>query len=317
MVNEKLYFYDSILHLKIKKLIKKIQMLVFPKDLKNIGKNCLQTSLFTLCKYEKNHISKNQEVFFEDYTLVFIIKGHKKIYTHDNHVDIKENEVVFFTKNSFSIRDYLDDTMMYQSIIFSFKESVLIEFIHKYKEFIQKIITIKKSKSFFAIKTDILVKNAFLSLLIYIENKQKNNEILLKLKLEELFLSLLYSEDNDEFLAFIKEILNGFSLDLYKIFSYCKDEFESVAQMAKFSKMDIASFSRNFKQSFGISAKEWLDNKRFEKAKFLLEFSTKNVTQICLELGFNSPAWFIARYKKRYGITPKQEQKSKKLYFLS
>ncbi|OCX43068.1 hypothetical protein A7X81_07480 [Campylobacter ornithocola] len=229
---------------------------------------------------------------------------------------MKKDELAFFTKNSFSIRDYLNSENIYESIILCFKESILIEFVFKYQELICKLNSLKCAKSLFSLKIDSVTKSIFQSFLLYI-NASRNNEYLLRLKFEELFLSLLYSEDNAEFLAFLKTILNSFKLDLYKMFLYCQNDFENVASMARFSKMDMASFSRNFKQSFGISPKEWLDNKRFEKAKFLLEFSTKNITQICSELGFNSPAWFIARYKKRYGVTPKQEQKSKNLYFLS
>ncbi|MCV3551759.1 AraC family transcriptional regulator [Campylobacter sp. CNRCH_2013_0855] len=291
-------------------------MLVFPRDFKKVSQNILKNSLLSLCYYQKNSSNKNIEIVFEDYALVFILEGSKGIYTIDNHFKVNKDEIIFFTKNSFSIRDYLNEANTYESIILSFKESVLIELVFKYQDLIYKLNSLKCAKSLFSLKTDSVTKSIFQSFLPCISTS-KNNEYLLRLKFEELFLSLLYSEDNAEFLAFLKTILNGFKLDLYKMFAYCQNDFENVASMAKFSKMDIASFSRNFKQSFGISPKEWLDNKRFEKAKFLLEFSTKNITQICHELGFNSPAWFIARYKKRYGITPKQEQKSKNLYFLS
>ncbi|WP_139452040.1 helix-turn-helix domain-containing protein [Campylobacter armoricus] len=293
-------------------------MLIFPNDLKKISNNVLFTQLFSLCYYQKNSsITTNQEVLFNDYALVLILKGSKKIYSIDNQFIIDKDEIVFFSKNSFSIRDYVNDDNIYKSIILCFKESILVELIFKYKEIIFKLDSLKNNKNLFKLKTDLITKSIFESFIPCINFSHNNNENLLRLKFEELFLSLLYSEDNMEFLSFLKTILGGFKLELYKMFAYCQNDFENVASMAKFSKMDIASFSRNFKQSFGISAKEWLDNKRFEKAKFLLEFSTKNITQICTELGFNSPAWFIARYKKRYGITPKQEQKSKNLYFLS
>ncbi|MBX1886192.1 helix-turn-helix domain-containing protein [Campylobacter peloridis] len=293
-------------------------MLIFPNDLEKVSNKVLKTALFSLCSYKKTtHSKEDQEVLFKDYALVFIVSGSKKIYSSNQRLNVEKNGIIFFTKNTFSIRDYLSTENVYESIILCFKESVLIDLIYKYKDLIQNINSVEFSKKILSLDCDIITKSIFNALLPHIENQNKSNEALLKLKFEELFLSLLYSENNKDFLLFLKEILNGFSLDLYSIFAYCENDFENVASMAKFSKMDIASFSRNFKQSFGISAKEWLDNKRFEKAKFLLEFSTKNITQICFELGFNSPAWFIARYKKRYGITPKQEQKSKNLYFLN
>ena len=85
--------------------------------------------------------------------------------------------------------------------------------------------------------------------------------------------------------------------------------------MAECAKTDQATFSRKFKQAFGLSPKHWLDERRFEKAKFLLEFSNKNINEICAECGFGSPSWFIERFKTRYHCTPKHYQKSKNLYF--
>ncbi|CDF65346.1 hypothetical protein CFVI02298_03075 [Campylobacter fetus subsp. venerealis cfvi02/298] len=62
--------------------------------------------------------------------------------------------------------------------------------------------------------------------------------------------------------------------------------------------MDMSGFSRKFKTLFKISPKEWIDNKRFDLALYLIKNSDKNINQICLECGFSSPAWFIARFKR-------------------
>ena len=85
--------------------------------------------------------------------------------------------------------------------------------------------------------------------------------------------------------------------------------------MADIFDTNISLFSKKFKTNFGISPKEWLDNEKFEKAKLLIEFSNKNVTEVCKELKINSVAWFIERFKERYGRTPKQLQKLHNLYF--
>ncbi|EAL7941295.1 AraC family transcriptional regulator, partial [Campylobacter coli] len=106
-------------------------------------------------------------------------------------------------------------------------------------------------------------------------------------------------------------------LDLSQLFEYCGREFINVSEMAEFAKLDFATFSREFKKCFGQSPKKWLDEKRLQKAKVLLEFSKKNVNEIANECAFSSVAWFIERFKEKYNQTPKQYQKSKNLYFLS
>ena len=95
-----------------------------------------------------------------------------------------------------------------------------------------------------------------------------------------------------------------------KLFACAEADFMSVGEMAKFAKADISSFSKSFKQSFNLSPKQYLDEKRFEKAKSMLAFSHDNVNEVCHTLGFSSVSWFIKRFKDRYGLTPKQFQKT-------
>jgi AraC-like DNA-binding protein len=47
--------------------------------------------------------------------------------------------------------------------------------------------------------------------------------------------------------------------------------------------------------------------RRLEEAYQLLR-SDKNITEIAYEVGFETPAHFIASFKEKYGGTPKQLQ---------
>lgn len=286
-------------------------MIYLPDELSKISTNVINSNYLNLCLYETRKNDEFYEVLFNDYALVFINDGYKIIHTKENDFTINKNEILFFTKGSYLIKDCVENNY-YNSIIICFKESILIELIYKYKALLNS--NFASNEHIFKLNSNKLLSSIFTSFLPCFS--YKTNEDILKLKFEELFLALLYSKNNQSFLSFLKTIITNFKLSLYQIFSYCEQDFQSVNDMAKISNMSLTTFSKNFKQSFGISPKEWLDNKKFEKAKFLLEFSNKNITEICLEVGFNSPAWFISRYKKRYNKTPKQFQKSKNLYFL-
>lgn len=286
-------------------------MIYLPDELSKISTNVINSNYLNLCLYETRKNYEFYEVLFNDYALVFINDGYKIIHTKENDFTINKNEILFFTKGSYLIKDCVENNY-YNSIIICFKESILIELIYKYKALLNS--NFASNEHIFKLNSNELLSSIFTSFLPCFS--YKTNEDILKLKFEELFLALLYSKNNQSFLSFLKTIITNFKLSLYQIFSYCEQDFQSVNDMAKISNMSLTTFSKNFKQSFGISPKEWLDNKKFEKAKFLLEFSNKNITEICLEVGFNSPAWFISRYKKRYNKTPKQFQKSKNLYFL-
>jgi AraC-like DNA-binding protein len=63
-----------------------------------------------------------------------------------------------------------------------------------------------------------------------------------------------------------------------------------------------------FKRYYGLTPKQYLTNKRIEKAKELLAQGT-NVTEICFDIGFDSPSSFSTLFRSRVGKTPIEFQK--------
>ena len=65
---------------------------------------------------------------------------------------------------------------------------------------------------------------------------------------------------------------------------------------------------RLFKKYYGQTPKQYLIDKRIEKAKELLNQGT-NVTDTCFDVGFESPCSFSTLFKSRVGMTPSEFQK--------
>lgn len=62
-------------------------------------------------------------------------------------------------------------------------------------------------------------------------------------------------------------------------------------------------------QTFKTNPGKWIMQRRLEESYELLKKSEKNVTEIAYEVGFETPAHFIASFKQKYRNTPKQLQK--------
>jgi len=65
---------------------------------------------------------------------------------------------------------------------------------------------------------------------------------------------------------------------------------------------------RLFKKYYGQTPKQYLIDKRIEKAKELLTGGTA-VTETCFYIGFDSPSSFSTLFKSRVGLTPSEFQK--------
>ena len=72
----------------------------------------------------------------------------------------------------------------------------------------------------------------------------------------------------------------------------------SLSFVAQSSGMSLRNFNRLFLKSTGLTPKEFLQIKRIEMAKSLLMNSPRTITDISLEVGFNSVSKFIEAFKK-------------------
>lgn len=98
---------------------------------------------------------------------------------------------------------------------------------------------------------------------------------------------------------------------LQQIFDYVDQNYmnELTAEsMAKVCKMSYSYFSRFFKASLGQSFTNYLNYVRICEAEKLLIRKKMNVTEIALECGFSSSSYFIAQFKRRNHMSPKQFQ---------
>lgn len=82
--------------------------------------------------------------------------------------------------------------------------------------------------------------------------------------------------------------------------------FLSLEQAAALCKLSPSYFSRYFKKTFHQNFSQYMLTYRLHLASHYLRNTNKSVTTICYELNFAHPSYFIAKFKKYYGITPRK-----------
>ena len=78
-------------------------------------------------------------------------------------------------------------------------------------------------------------------------------------------------------------------------------DLDELAQAANFSRYH---FIRAFRRAFHATPHEYLTRKRIERAKELLADDRFTVTEICFEVGFESPGSFSTLFHKIVGWSP-------------
>jgi AraC family transcriptional regulator len=100
-------------------------------------------------------------------------------------------------------------------------------------------------------------------------------------------------------------------IELYRRLARARDFMEAgytqpigLADMAEQANMAQHHFLRLFKKTFGRTPHQYLTNLRIERACRLLAQTELTVTQICYDLGFESPPSFALLFRRHMGVTP-------------
>jgi AraC-like DNA-binding protein len=67
---------------------------------------------------------------------------------------------------------------------------------------------------------------------------------------------------------------------------------------------------RKIKALTGQSTGEFIRNIRLKKARELLSLHGKNISEVCYDVGFNSPSYFTTCFAEVYKMTPSEYARS-------
>ena len=97
---------------------------------------------------------------------------------------------------------------------------------------------------------------------------------------------------------------------------YIKNNVATVTLQSVANQFNVsyAHLSRLFKKNVKMNFSEYVADIKLELAAQMLKETDKNISNIASELGYNSPSYFLTRFKERYGVTPSIYRKQ---YFIN
>lgn len=76
--------------------------------------------------------------------------------------------------------------------------------------------------------------------------------------------------------------------------------------LAQLCRLSQSHMMRCFKNSTGMSISQYTETRRFERAKKLLSTTTMSCKEIAYELGFSSPSYFTAAFRRITAMSPSE-----------
>src|SRR5437868_594365 len=89
-----------------------------------------------------------------------------------------------------------------------------------------------------------------------------------------------------------------------------REERLSIQDIAREARISPFHFIRQFEALFGLTPHQFRIQSRLDNARRLLAMGQHSVTEVCLEVGFESLGSFSDLFKRRVGTTPSAYQRS-------
>ncbi len=245
----------------------------------------------------------HKEGYVSTHAITLVLQGLLKIENDNNLLaTIRENQMVFLPKGLYTISDILPREGVFEAVVFFFEESLISEFLGSIN------LKTNKERCVTHIVMDYTpeIKLFTESTLQVYGNKSLAHRSLTRVKLFEL-LHLLSNTQTSVCLPGALTTLNN--KEKKSLREFMNTNFSkplAIEDYAYLTGRSISTFRRDFMVQFGVSPKQWLIDKRLDKAKLLLTNGDTSVSQVAVETGYENVSHFVKAFHKRFGTPPKQ-----------
>ena len=257
----------------------------------------------TFVAYRNQDPPLKNEVFFEEHAVIFVLEGEKKFVSATQTIHVRKGNIVFIRRGYYLMQETIDTN--YRSLVFFFNEKLLKEFVGQHLElFNNSLLRNEENSTLLVFEITESLDKFTESIFPYFNLKTQYLNHFLRLKLHELLLHILEIDVSGQFKNILFSLYKGEKVDLdYLMQSYYLKPL-SLEELSRLSGRSLSAFKREFQEKFDTSPALWIKNKRLDYAGLQLENTHKNVSEISMEIGYESVSHFIKAFKEKFGKTP-------------
>ncbi len=245
----------------------------------------------------------------KEHFLLFAVEGINELHIGNHFFRLEKGEMLLIKKATYveivKAGNALDN-YMYESVSFSLKKDIIIDFI--------KLIEMDDYPKETVLDDEMIIHpyggrlQSFLtSMKPYFDDNQNVKTGLFKLKILELLYSL--SQENPKFLQQLINLNRYETKDLLKTIEAHYLQPYTLQQLAHISGRSLSTFRREFESLFQITPAKWIQEKRLEKARSLFFSTQLTIANVCYEVGYENVSHFSRLYKSHFGYSPSETKK--------
>ena len=259
--------------------------------------------LFT--KYDCPQPEGKEKFFIEQNFILYVISGRRILHKERKTWELREGSC-FFIKKGTHIAERMGNEGWCVMAFFMPDDFLKQLIIENNRSLPLKNLEPAANEHVLALEANELSKSFFLSMMPYFAQTPPPPENLVELKFKELILSLLSNKNNSHFLSFLNALAHQGNPSIEEIMEKNFTFNLTLVEYAKLACKSVPTFNREFKRIFNDSPAKWIQKRRIELARGLLENTSLTVTEISYECGFENHTHFSRVFKEKTGSSPLQ-----------
>jgi len=261
------------------------------------------------CPVEEDAASSS--VWWSNNFFSYAVAGEMVLKTLRGEYILKPGDCIFAKKGSIISARHLIQEDFCELRIFV-PDDFIKSVFQKYRILLPATATNEKTDTLIPLAADDVLKIYFQSLLTYFRQSEPPAESLLKLKFEELLVNILSKNNHLPLKYFFGELCTSVRPSVKEIMEANFFSNLSLDEFARLCARSLSAFKQEFNTIYQTTPGKWLQEKRFEYSRYLLETTDFSIDEICAVSGFENRSHFIRVFRTKYGITPgKFSMKSK------
>ncbi len=236
--------------------------------------------------------------------LGYVIKGKEVFFTPTGEeIIVQAGEMVLLPRDVFMVSNFSSTDGPLEALLFFFDNAVIREFERQSSGHSPRAIS--RIGAYKIDRHDSLT--GFMRSMIDIYNTIDGTRELLRTKLMELLFLIAAIDEAKRLKSFLHENCSdsGKRNIHYLMRQHCTHNL-TVHDYAQLSGRSVSAFNREFKRQYGVAPSKWLIEQRLTRARDAVLSTDASITEIGLEVGYESTSHFISQFKSMFGTTPKQ-----------
>jgi AraC-like DNA-binding protein len=189
--------------------------------------------------------------------------------------------------------------------------------VHFNREVLDKVFEGEKPKLWEELQTPVtryvvqtaaneLLRHYFSSVIYLFENQLAVTEPILKLRLKEIILLLLQSDNSEYIRQIIKSLFSEREFSFKELIDAHIEHIDAIENLAMLTNTSVSTFKRKFRQVYGSTPARYRLELKLKRVADLLKTSDSSISSIGYDCGFESPEHLSRSFKKKYGMSPSQ-----------